>query len=1074
MSLLARIVGDAGLERPDGRPLYLYPLSDEKFAQLQGALERTVVSRERMGLVAPAFVLWAAEHIRARYTGGGLTWAFVMEPFRLWSRDDELGRRLVKRGFGWWGRPVRSSGTGVRMFLYSLMAEGGIPMALLRQQGLYRDVVMGLLLEIEAEGGAAAASWSEQVASRWVSRLPQTFQGYETAGMLSDLALALAELRRALPVDLPEAAAEQWLDENTPDWRSSIPLRMSPEIAESLIRPALQTERDAAPAWKRAIGVRELRRSASGSWHGCLRVNGESWIPGHHFPEAVDLRLRLLPVSGQARGRLVFSAVPEGDGWRVRPVGRRADLTIPLEPDAQFALSAFADGRSKGSAVVDAGLPSADEIPGFWRSADPEESANAHRLVPLSGSARTRSACVWVLVPDDCQPETASGAAIEGVDTAPGGRLLRISGKGVLKIGASRYRIDTGAEEDSPDVRLFASGRSLHGWHMGRSIPVYSGKVSFFGQIGAAPAARIALTEIRRSPGRMLCSEIVEWIREDETLARISVVGLPSETVFRLREQGPGCVVLDGEGLSERWVVRVRAGDHEAAGKPVGRGISLTLETRGAAPGIVHLTLAEPSTGRRLELESVWPTGSGMILDPDGMRLSTRRGVSVEGLYGWRAIVPEQTGGDLHLNVTGHRVFWLPLPGETPLASKIPIIRAMLAQGGPDSQVVLSLFAGGRESQRLEVRRYDGRAIVRDGTLSVGPDREQAVDPDMSAAATADGNGEHGTVLHAVDLEGTREIGPVETSVPVSLDEVVGMSGGPWLIQCRREGKLQRAAVWNPLGLPGSTRAYRIGAYAELWERLMSQAADPEWDRLGRLVLSVGQHGDAGALDQVQALEQVPAAAVSLALRAGRADVDQILDLDTATPLLWPTVPVSAFSEAVTMEHLRWKSRYSRYLGVAGAESEADRKIVRKVRDVVALRRELAGHFCRALVDTGIFDRVIGVPEHQEQLAHMLVADPNGRLAEAAQEAARRCDRVPPGAGGLVPQRRPAALPEFNSHVQKMIDAPVVAAEMASGLREQPTAAEKLALVNLRFVDPLYFDSALPAALNIYAMEGSK
>ena len=483
---LAKILEEAGVERPDSRPLYRYPLNDRTFAELQASLEGTFVARGRFGGVAPAFVIWAAEHIRARYQGGGLTWAFVLEPFRFWSRDDELGRQLVRRGLAWWRRKVRRSDSGVRMFLYSLMAEGGIPMALLSEPGLYRNVVMGLLLEIEAEGGTEAASWSEQIGARWVSRLPQTFRGYETTGLLSGLAMALAELRAALPADLPEAAAEQWLNGNVPDWQSRIPMRLSPEIAESLIRPALQTERDALPNRKRAVGVRELRRSETGTWHGCLRVNDESWLPGDQFPGAGDLRLRLLPLDGQYAGRLVFSAVPESDGWRVRPIGRRADLTIPMAPDAPFALAAYADGRSKGSAVVDAGLPPAAEVPGFWRSADPKDGVDSIRLVPLSGSGRTRSACLWVLAAADLQPEAGPGVVLQSVDSAPGGRLLRLSGKGILGLGDRRYRIETGADENMADVRLFASGRWLHNWQMGGSVPVYRGTLTFFGQLGAA------------------------------------------------------------------------------------------------------------------------------------------------------------------------------------------------------------------------------------------------------------------------------------------------------------------------------------------------------------------------------------------------------------------------------------------------------------------------------------------------------------------------------------------------------------------------------------------------------------
>ena len=176
MNILSRIVSGAELKRPDGRPLYRYPLSPETFSELEEALRLQVASGREIEPLAPGFVLWAAEHIRSRFTGGSLSWAFVLDPLGLPSDDQDLVRELAKRGLSWWDREIKRSNAGIRMFLYSLVAEGGIPEALLKEAGLYRNVVMGLLAEIEAEGGSAAEAWAEQIASRWISRLPQTFQ----------------------------------------------------------------------------------------------------------------------------------------------------------------------------------------------------------------------------------------------------------------------------------------------------------------------------------------------------------------------------------------------------------------------------------------------------------------------------------------------------------------------------------------------------------------------------------------------------------------------------------------------------------------------------------------------------------------------------------------------------------------------------------------------------------------------------------------------------------------------------------------------------------------------------------
>ena len=1068
MSSLSNILADASQSARDGRPLYRYPLNDISFGGLEEGLRSGNVWARRTESFAAAFVLWAAEHIRARYTGGGLTWAFVLKPVGLGTDDHQLGRDLTERGLAWWRRDVRKSNAGFRMFLYSLMAEGGIPEALLQQPGLYRDVVMGLLIEMEEERGPVAAVWAEQIAGRWVKRLPQTFQNSDTTRLLSGLALALVELRATLPQDVPEAAAVQWLNIHRPDWKSCIPLRMTPDIAESLIRPALETERESAPASTRPLCVRELRKVQAGKWSGFLRLSDESWVPEHLFPGATGLRLRLLPTAGDSNERMVFSAVPEGAGWRVRKMGRAKDPTIPLSPYSSFALSAFADGQAKGSAVVEAGIPEPVEGPSFWRSAEASDGDSPSRLVPLAGAARTRSPWLWVLTQENIEPkpEHGTGLALEDVEAAPRGLLWRVSGAGVLRIGDRHHRIETGSDEEALEVRLIPFGEKLRGWQLKGSIPVYCGDPGYYGQVGSGPAQRIPVSEIKRVAGRALGSEIVEWVRKGETLTRIKLVSLPAATRFGLQERGPGRLAFFGEGVGDGWGVQLRAGEAEAAGVAADERIGLALETKGNVPGIVRLRLYEPSTGRSLELESVWPARSGMILDPEGMRLSASRPISVKALYGWRGVVPEQFSGDLQVRLTGHDAICLPAAGEVTLASYMPMIEAMLAQGGPDAQINLSLVVFGRESDRLEIRRYHDEAVVKGAILYLGIERERQITSDSGEESHM--NADRRAELHGVDLESVNQIGPVETGVPVDLQDVFGDTGGPWLIQCRLEDRLQRAVVWSAKALTGRTRESRVKGYADEWQRLVSVPEDPEWDRLSELILTAGKHGDAGALDQVQALEEVPVAAVLLTLRVPYEELSRILDLDTAAPIFWPCLKVSDFTEAVRGEHARWLKRLAPFLDSGVAETAADKKLVRRIGEILAVRPELAGHFCKSLVDAGLFERVIGIREHQERLAVLFMADPAARLIENAQDAARRFDRLPQGIRELVPRKRLGVLPEFNSYVQRMIDAPVVAAEMAASMRAQPKAEEKLALISLRLVDPLYFDAALPAALELY------
>jgi hypothetical protein len=84
--------------------------------------------------MAATFVIWAAEYVRSAFPGGQLTWAFIFQGLGL-AEDRARGIELVQTGLAWWRRYVRHSEAGQRMFLYSLMAEGGLPQALMAQEG---------------------------------------------------------------------------------------------------------------------------------------------------------------------------------------------------------------------------------------------------------------------------------------------------------------------------------------------------------------------------------------------------------------------------------------------------------------------------------------------------------------------------------------------------------------------------------------------------------------------------------------------------------------------------------------------------------------------------------------------------------------------------------------------------------------------------------------------------------------------------------------------------------------------------------------------------------------------------
>ena len=1063
MNILTRIISANELTRPDGRPLYRYRLSVDTFAELEELLRLHVVSGSSIELAAPQFVLWATEHIRSRFAGGPLKWAFVLGPLGLPSDDQALGRWLAERGLQWWDREIKQSNAGHSMFLYSLLAEGGIPEALLRESGLYRNVVMGLLAEIEAEDGTIAEPSVKQMALRWRSRLPQTFQSSDFTSLLAGLALSLAYLRALLPSDLPEAGAEQWLNKHRPNWTSSIPLRMTQEIARSLISPALRAQRNIRPVASGPLCGRELRRGVCGSWQGYLYLHDNGWLRESYFLDAAGLRLRLLPAGSGFKEGIAYNAMPEEMGWRLRRLGKGGRTSIPLNPKVPFAFSSFADGQAKGEAVIDAGIPHPIESPSLWHPAELSDGASADRLTPLTGAAQTRGPCLWILAPENEEPEVSEGLTLDEVETAPDGYLWRLSGKGALQLGEKRYRIETGATEDSPEARLFAFGETLRGWRLGGNIPVYRGNIEIHGQLEAGHFAQIPESELRRVQGRELCSEIVEWMRKDEILASLRLVHLPKSVNLILHEVSSGRIALSADGLATGWRIKLSAGDIEAAGELQNGATELTLDTPGTAPGLVRLRLSEPATGRALELQAAWPARSGMIVGPDGVRLERNQPISVKALQGWRAVTPDGRSGDLQLQFTGSRAVSLPIAGQVSIASHLPSIQSMLAQRGPDSQVNLSLVVSGREGPRLEIRRYHDNAVIEDDILRTGLDRDVPQTPETVLSSRL--NEARRAIIRAVNLRDSDRFGPIETTASVDLASHLEKSRGSWLVQSTLEGRVQRPVVWNPQSQAKPTRQERVDVYAQHWHELSTAPQDPEWDRVWQLISAVGEDGDIGVLDQVQALAFVPVAAIGLALRVPPEELSEVLDLETAAPIFWPALKVTDFATAVRTEYARQCQKLAQYFDDDEALEVADNVLAQRIGDILHLRPDLAGHFCTALLETELLARMVERPETHEHLSGLLVASPEDCLIEAAQEAAKRFDRLPQGVGGLQPVKRPKGLPVFNPYAQAMIDAPLLVAEMATERRSAPDVEEKLALINLRLIDPLYFDTALPAAL---------
>lgn len=238
--LLNRILAEAGLSAPDGRLLHAYGLSDAHFAAIPLVLGRLDPRAKRGRAVAALYVLWASEHIRRRYDGSGLSWEFINTDVpQVFDGTTIAG--FVRSGLDVWQRPLRRGQGGNRLFMYTLLAEGGIPLAVLESAGRHTQVLRDMIDAICSRGGIAGLGYETafDMAHQKMRYLPNILQDRDSVSLFLDLAQAIHDLREAVPPGLEGGQRQDWLDRERPGWQRSLPLRVTPQIIENIIHPSL-------------------------------------------------------------------------------------------------------------------------------------------------------------------------------------------------------------------------------------------------------------------------------------------------------------------------------------------------------------------------------------------------------------------------------------------------------------------------------------------------------------------------------------------------------------------------------------------------------------------------------------------------------------------------------------------------------------------------------------------------------------------------------------------------------------------------------------------------------------------
>ena len=1001
----------------------VYRVTDDEWSSLQfrarGEIDAGIAGRPSHGR---AFVLWAAEAFRRDGVGNREEWAFLMGPLGRPEAEWATCKTLTDRGLAWWGRPVHRAG-GVRRYLGTLRAEGGLPASLKSPGSPYGTVLRRLVRE--ARGGASRdvlvrIAEAQILHGTWA----EPFRNAVLVHRAADLAASLGAMLHMVPEG---ASPTEWLDAHRAGWREAGALRLPGGDLDAV----LSSGGPAGPD----LAVAPLERS--------LRLRGGRWTPFVSCPAeatlaASSIRLgedvgaaRLLPTgdfAAAAPDLTILLERAEAAAWALRSLSRPHARGAPWDLDRPVRLKAVVDGTSEAEVVIDAAWsPEDGPVMGGWTS-------TGDTLVQCRGGLATRGPVLGVLV--------ATGAEIHldgpleiGRERAAYGDLIWLRGAGRIVADGHAHPVRTEAADLQDRVLMLAgphasgvmgadgaqvfSGRPAAAlWRDGFPEPVPDDRLSWTGRVGAVRAT------LRDGADALHARAIVlprqARIRIDESA--LVIEGMPGGTLVRAQSTATPEIEIDaGAG---RGAVRLALADPAA------------LE--------VALDLLLPGRGDRpVRLVARRAVSAPVLIDPDGRALEPGRRAEVElsRLAGWIAAMPA-SGGTLHVRLgTGaqERGGLRLGAGRTPLSAIASYVASLLSLETADGTVLLEAGEAAIRVQRAWAS-LPGRTFAE---WRAGPHDLRAFSLDApgqvwEAGADPDPPGPGRWIIWGRD--------------DAALTRPRLHDGGPPDPELQQAFGLAMAAAGAH-----ATRDARTAAFEAALDGLLDAPDVGDWHAVERLIEAAADGPGAAWLDQVQALAGCPAAAVALLGIGGAARVPQGLALSEAAPFAWITTAPAAYGRGIAVAEAILRRRLADLGGdAAGYARDA---VLRAVEEVARQRPDLMAHLMIGIEAADARGRVV-------QAAGAEIAaltDPDGYLgARVGILLDQPVDRS--GLSGLRAQALPRALQVGDGSHGPMLAAPVVAAEAALG-RRTLSRADLGRLLLARAAARAWFDAALPAAM---------
>lgn len=637
------------LDRPDGRPLYQYRLTDleldELIALLKLSSEFGVGYSRKMLFWDASFVIYAAEWWR-RFYEGKWGWDGIFESINIPLSDlDVLHRNeLVESGLQAWKRKVRHR-NGKRYFLGTIATEGGLPLHQLSESGGWLRNILEPVITKHVSSGLSITSLIES----YNEVIPKNYRSDEMKQILEEIAEITVGLRKEYELNDKDDPL-QWLDKNGIKWRERYPLPINDAAARSLLGELVGAVARARTVRSETL-IFELERGLirSESPSPCLtaQVNLPRFLiielltkkmSHDQWPPQIDIDL-VSPAGGEwklCRGLRTQ--------WQGRDAYRLTGFKLLLRDDDALKplhLRFKSFGAVLAEMELDDGERLDTSLPWLFKDVDSRWLLQGQ----ASQSVKAASAIAYIPASCDVVPNVAD-LPFESLAPIYDGRLVKFAGRITCTDDDAHYRLSSGREQDTEPYRLggircdYAQTPSETFVGLPYLLKFDLGTGHASRQFGATLLARPLGESQAWKPlreGMTGCFEIRLLGPSQEVLLRKRIGILPGDFSLTLKadhhQARSGKLLFSG---IQNWQASQAQENIECSVTREGDCILMQLATTGLPPSNVLLALQPKDRARELILNVPFPSKGALLFDQNNRQLKAGAPLYLSNIRGHR------------------------------------------------------------------------------------------------------------------------------------------------------------------------------------------------------------------------------------------------------------------------------------------------------------------------------------------------------------------------------------------------------------------------------------------------------